>query len=225
MSHVPERSIECEALNDDLVEFALGTLSGRSRSRVLDHLETCAHCNAEVESLADVADKLLWLAPEAEPSLSFETRLMERFRGSDVRHRATRRRSVLTLAAAALLIAVLGVGVDAIVNNHAGAGHPTASARPATGRLMSDGSVMGEVTISTGNPSWMIMDVDSGKISGTVWCEVTLTNGHRETVGTFTISHGYGSWVAPLTTLASHVRSARIVNADGTVLARATFRT
>ena len=64
-------------MSDDLIEFALGTLSGRRRAAVLDHLETCAHCNAEVESLADVTDKLLWLAPEAEPSLGFETRVIE----------------------------------------------------------------------------------------------------------------------------------------------------
>jgi len=90
VSHVPERSKECEALSDDLIEFALGTLSGRSRSLVLDHLETCAHCNAESESLADVADTMLWLAPDAEPPLGFETRVIERFRGSEAQRRIVR---------------------------------------------------------------------------------------------------------------------------------------
>jgi hypothetical protein len=225
MSRVPEISKECDAISDDLIEFALGTLSGRSRSLVLDHLETCAHCNAESESLADVADTLLGLAPEAEPPLGFETRVIERFRGSDAERRVVRRRRVRLFAVAAMLVAVLGVGVGVVVTSQGGANHPSATQRPSTGRLTLDGHVLGEVTISSGNPSWMIMDVDTGKLSGVVWCEVTFANGRSETVGKFTISHGYGSWIAPIKASGSDVRSARIVNEQGTVLAQATFTT
>jgi hypothetical protein len=210
-------------MNDDLVEFALGTLAGRRRALVLDHLETCAKCNAESESLADAADTLLWLAPEAEPPLGFETRVVVRFRGSDARRRGTLRRRIGVFAVAAALVAVVGAGVGAVVNSLGGTNHPSATAKPVTSRLTSDGHVLGEVTISSGNPSWMTMDVNTGKVSGLVWCEVTLANGHSETVGKFTISHGYGSWVAPINASGGQVRSARIVNAKGTVLARATF--
>jgi hypothetical protein len=219
----PDDSMKCDALSDDLIEFALGTLSGRSRSEVLDHLETCAHCDAELESLAGVADAMLWLAPEAEPSLGFETRLIERYRNSDGRHRTTRRRQVGLFALAAALVAILGVGVDAIATNHGGATNASATQRPVSGRLLSDGSVVGQVSISSGSPSWMIMDVESGKISGVVWCEVTLANGRSETVGRFTLEHGYGSWIAAVHDSGTHVRSARLVNVHGTVLAQATF--
>ena len=211
-------------MNDDLIEFALGTLSGRRRAAVLDHLETCAHCNAEVESLADVTDKLLWLAPEAEPSLGFETRVIERYRGGDARRRTARRQRVSVFAVAAMLATVLGIGVGALVTNHPTTTPPSATTvRPLTGRLMSGAQVVGDVTISSGSPSWMIMDIDAGMLSGTVWCEVTLANGHTETVGKFTIANGYGSWVAPINGSGRHVRSARVVNANGTVLAQATF--
>jgi len=225
MSLVPERSIECEAISDDLIAFALGTLSGRSRSLVLDHLETCAHCTAESESLADVADTLLWLAPQAEPPMGFETRVIERFRGSDAERRVLRRRRVSVFAVAALLAVVLGVGVGAIATSQGNANHPSATQRPMTGRLTSDGQVLGDVTISSGSPSWVTMDVDTAKLSGVVWCEVTFANGRSETVGKFTIAHGYGSWVAPIEASGSDVRSARIVNANGAVLAQATFAT
>jgi hypothetical protein len=219
-----EPSKECEAMSDDLIEFALGTLTGRPRAVVLDHLETCAHCNAEVESLADVTDRLLWLAPEAEPSLGFETRLIERYRGGDVRRRTQRRQRASVFAVAAMLAAVLGIGVGAVVTNHGTTAPPSATTlRPLTGRLMSGAQVVGDVTISSGRPSWMIMDIDAGMLSGTVWCQVTLANGHTETVGQFTISNGYGSWVAPIKGSARQVRSARVVNANGTVLAQATF--
>jgi hypothetical protein len=211
-------------MNDDLIEFALGTLSGRSRAAVLDHLETCAHCNAEVESLADVTDKLLWLAPEAEPSLGFETRLIERYRGGDARRHTARRQRLSVFAVAAMVAAVLASGVGAIVTNSGSTTPPSATTlRPLTGRLMAGAQVVGDVTISSGSPSWMIMDIDAGMLSGTVWCQVTLANGHIETVGKFTIANGYGSWVAPITGSARHVRSAQVVNANGTVLAQAAF--
>lgn len=225
MSRQPEESMKCEALSDDLIEFALGTLSGRSRSRVLDHLESCAHCDAELESLAGVVDTMLWLAPEAEPSLGFETRLIERYRASDTRRLTVRRRRASVVAVAAVLVAVLGIGVDAVLTTHGGATSPSATVRPTSSRLTADGVVVGHVTISSGSPSWMIMDVDAGKLSGLVWCEVTLANGRVETVGKFTLSHGYGSWIAPIKSPGSLVRSARLVNSHGTVLARATFAT
>jgi hypothetical protein len=214
--------VKCAALSDDLIEFALGTLSGRQRSLVLDHLETCAHCDAELESLAGIADTMLWLAPEAEPPLGFETRLIERYRESDSRRLSARRR-VGVFAMAAVLVAVLGIGVDAIVTDHAGTNPPSATSRPLSGRLISDGDVVGHVSISSGRPSWMIMDVDAGKLSGLVWCEVTFANGHVESVGKFTLANGYGSWTAAIKDSGSRIRSARLVNAHGTVLAKATF--
>jgi hypothetical protein len=223
MNHVPDESTRCEAMSDDLIEFALGTLSGRSRSLVLDHLETCAHCDAELESLASVADTMLWLAPEAEPSLGFETRLIERYRGSDQRRLTTRRRRVSVLAMAAVLVAVLGIGVDAIVVSQGSTNNPSATKRPTSVRLTSDGHTVGQVTISSGSPSWVIMDIDAGKLSGVVWCEVTLTNGQTETIGKFTLAHGYGHWIASVKAAGSRVRTAQLVNGSGTVIARASF--
>jgi hypothetical protein len=222
MNRTPEESMKCEALSDDLIEFALGTLSGRSRSVVLDHLETCAHCDAESEALAGIADSLLWLAPEAEPPLGFESRLIERYRSTDA-PRSSRRRQVMVFALAAAVVAVLGIGVDAIVTNNGPTNNDLATSRPLSGHLMADGSVVGQVSISSGHPAWMIMDVDAGTLSGAVWCQVTLANGQILTVGKFTLANGYGSWIAPVKDSGSRVRSARIVNSNGKVLATATF--
>src|SRR5450631_2570995 len=130
MSHIPMESSKCDAISDDLIEFAIGTLSGRSRSLVLDHLETCAHCDAELESLASVADTMLWLAPEAEPSLGFETRLIERYRSGDVRRQSTRRRRASVFAMAAVLVALAGFGVDAMVTAHGATNASSATVRP-----------------------------------------------------------------------------------------------
>jgi hypothetical protein len=170
-----------------------------------------------------VTDKLLWLAPEAEPSLGFETRVIERYRGGDTRRHTVRRQRVSVYAVAAMVAAVLGIGVGAVVTNHTTTPPSATTVRPLTGRLMSGGQVVGDVTISSGSPAWMIMDIDAAKLSGTVWCQVTLANGHTETVGKFTIANGYGSWVAPINGSGRHVRSAQVVNANGTVLAQVTF--
>ena len=223
MSHHTQDPVSCEALSDDLLEFALGTLSGRDRSRVLEHLDTCSSCRAETESLARVTDAMLSLAPEAEPPLGFESRLADRLRGGEVVTLPRRRRGALTLAAAALLLAVLGFGIGAAVT-HSNTATPSASSRPSMARLTSDGRVLGQVFVSPGRPSWIYMTFDDGRWSGVAWCQVTLASGRVETVGRFTLSSGYGAWVAPLKAPANQVRSAQLVDVNGTVLASATLR-
>jgi hypothetical protein len=223
VNHTPEHSKDREALSEDLMEFALGTLSGRRRSLVLEHRETCSACRAELESLATVADTMLWLAPQTEPPLGFETRLMERFKESNARRTQSRRQRMGVLAVAALLLAVLAFGIGAVVTDQGGANHPSATARPTTGQLVSDGQVLGQVSIAAGSPAWMIMNVDGGTWSGVVWCQVTLANGHTETIGKFTLARGYGSWVAPIKDMSSPVRSAQLIDAQGAVFASASF--
>lgn len=59
-------------------ELALGALDGNERAATLVHLESCTRCRQLVEDLAEVADDLLLLAPEAEPPLGFESRAATR---------------------------------------------------------------------------------------------------------------------------------------------------
>ena len=79
----------CEDYADELAELALGVLTGRDRARVLAHVETCARCAEELETLSRTADSVLRAAPEMEPPLGFEVRLFERMGVTDV---APRRR-------------------------------------------------------------------------------------------------------------------------------------
>jgi len=220
----PEETKYCDPIREDLVEFALGTLSGRSRSRVLDHLESCSSCSAELASMAAVADTMLWLAPEAEPPLGFEMRVVERFRNIDGRRAVTRRRSAAVWAVAAALVAVVGFGLGAMATSHNSTNQISANARPTMARLTANGHDLGQVFLSSGNPSWIMMTVDGGSRSGVVWCEVTLTSGRTETIGEFALSRGYGSWIAPFNGSGSQVRSAQLVDAKGTVLARASLK-
>lgn len=209
----------CAAIADDLPLLALGTLSGRSRSEVLDHVESCMRCRTELEQLALVAEALQQLTPEVQPPLGFEMRLAERLQGVKRTHRRTRRLAVLSVAAA-VAVAVFGLGT--LVAREAGEGSsgsvPTA---PVTANLTSGGEVVGTVLVSPGHPAWMLMTVEGGRWQGRVTCEVTLADGQVATIGSFTLSGEWPAWSAPLPTTGGGVRSARLIDSTGAVLASA----
>ena len=222
---------QCELIQDDLAELALGALDGRSRSEALEHVGSCPRCRATLEHLSGVTDTLLQLAPEVEPPLGFELRLAEKLRAEDAekpratdraRQRWFRRASPLVAAAAVLLLLGIGLGSLLILRGDNNQIH-SASPDLATAELTAHGHVLGEVMTSPGNPAWMFMTINGNAWSGKVTCEVTLAGGRTETVGVFTLSEGYGAWGAPLTSPAGDVRSARLVAADGTVVASAQF--
>jgi len=222
---------QCELIQDELAELALGALDGRSRSEALEHVGSCPRCRATLEHLSGVTDTLLQLAPQVEPRLGFELRLAEKLRAADaVKPQATQRarqrwfRRASPLVAAAAVLLLLGIGVGSLVMPR-GDNNQIHSASPdlATAELTSHGHVLGEVMTSPGNPAWMFMTINGDAWSGKVTCEVTLAGGSTETVGVFTLSDGYGAWGAPLTSPAGDVRSARLVAADGTVVASAQF--
>jgi len=222
MSGGVEHSRSCESIQDELAELALGTLSGRRRSEVLHHVETCSHCTAALERLATVADALLLLAPGVEPPIGFELRLAEKLQvhGKTLRPRRFLRASALS--AAAMIVVALAFVLGAWATSHDG-GHPAQSAAvDLTGaNLTSHGRVFGEVVVSSGSPAWMFVTINGDAWSGRVTCEVTLAGGKVETIGAFKLSGGYGSWGAPLTSLAGTVRSARLVAPNGTIVASA----
>lgn len=224
---------QCELMQDELAELALGALDGRSRSEALEHVGSCPRCRATLEQLSGVTDTLLQLAPEVEPPVGFELRLSEKLRATDAgkprateraRQRWFRRASPLVAAAAVLLLLGIGLGSLVIARGNDNEQH-SASTDLTTAALTSHGRSFGEVMVSPGNPAWMFMTINEDAWPGKVTCEVTLAGGATETVGVFTLSDGYGAWGAPLTSPASDVRSARLVAADGTVVASAQFPT
>jgi hypothetical protein len=219
-----ENSGSCELIRDELAELSIGTLSGRRRSEVLDHLESCSHCTTELERLSTVADALLLLAQEVEPPLGFESRLAERLRAPATRPRPRHVLRASLLSAAAMIIVatafVLGASTTHHDNTHPG---QSAAVNLTSAHLVSHGRVLGDVMISKGSPGWMFMTIDADSWSGNVTCEVTLSDGKVETIGVFKLSGGYGAWGAPLTSPTGTVRSARLVASNGAVVASARF--
>ena len=218
MSGDAEHPTHCEMIADEITELALGTLSGRRRSEVLDHVGSCQLCSAELAQLSVVVEALQQLAPRMQPPLGFEARLAEQLQARGT-SRLRRSRRVTALIAAAVVMLAFGVG--AVVASVAGNGQgESAVADLDTAKFTSDGQVIGEVYISSGSPAWMLVTMHGGGWQGTVTCKVTLSGGQVETIGAFEHS-GDSTWATPLPSTAGHVRSAQLVDSNGTVLASA----
>ena len=83
----------CAQLRDVAAELALGVLGGAERAEAIMHVNGCARCQALVNELSEAADALPLLAPEIEPPVGFEQRVLSS-------GRARRRRSVRRMVAA-----------------------------------------------------------------------------------------------------------------------------
>jgi len=220
----------CAAVDEDLAELALGTLSGRQRMLALAHLEGCQRCSTLVEELSGVADQLLQLAPAAEPPVGFEARVFERLGLMRQRGPHTSRRSQVratwrtsSLLAAAAVAVVLAFGLGALVGHSQGTGadHYNQAAPIELSSLVSHGHDMGSVYVYAGNPTWLFMVIDGSHWQGTLRCEVTVDDGPPQVLGQFWLSDGKGAWAESISQPAGRLRQARVLSASGQVLATA----
>jgi len=221
MTEPTQHSVNCSEIEPDLVEFALGTSSGRSRSRVVSHLSTCSKCTTEIETLTAVADAMLELTPDAEPPLGFEHRLLERLHAEPIRSRRRDHSVMFAVAAAFALIAVLALTVGGATPWHSTNSSRTTSGKIVNARLVSQGRDVGQVFVTAGSPAWIYMTFDDSTHSGPAWCRVTLQNGRVVTAGQFSLVRGYGAWAAQVHTAGSRIVTAQVIGASGTVLATA----
>jgi hypothetical protein len=203
----------CETFRDDLALLALGTLSGRDRADVIDHVEGCPECAAELEGLSVAADALLLLAPEATPPLGFDQRTVVAMdQGRNRRWSQPRR----IAAVAALVAAVgLGVGLGTLVSR------PSGNTGLASAALTSPSGAHGSVVMSWGSSPWMLMTLDDVAATGRITCTITLDNGTREDVGHFRVDGGYGAWAVRLPAPSADVASVEVEDSAGVVLASA----
>jgi hypothetical protein len=214
----------CATVDGDLVEMALGTLSGKARMVTLAHLDTCARCSAEVEALSGAADQLVLLAPEAEPPVGLEARVFERLglpqSAPKVRPwplRLPRR----TLVAAAALVVLLVFAMGALAGHMAGPGYsPVTHDGPIElASMESNGKDVGNVMVYAGNPTWLFMYMYHVNWSGTLRCQVTVDDGPPVMLGRFWLSDGRGAWAESVSLPAGRLVQARVLGAHGQVLA------
>jgi hypothetical protein len=208
----------------------------------LGHLEQCAGCRSSVEDLSEVADWVLLAAPEADPPMGFESRVLwpltqpspaDRRANEDTSHRSVRRirtirwrRAVVGIAAVAAASVGGAVGVATLDAGAHGASHeqvadPT-SLRSAS-FLGADGRPVGQLQAYNGRPAWVFMNVDASGADGIVVCQLQLANGTTVPVGAFEVHDGVGEWAHTVGIDVGHLHSAKLVTASGSTLAAAAF--
>jgi hypothetical protein len=69
-------AMDCTELAEVAPELALEILGGDERAAAIAHLEGCVTCQLLVDTLAADADRLLMLAPTAEPPVGFQQRVL-----------------------------------------------------------------------------------------------------------------------------------------------------
>lgn len=235
----------CAGVADAAAELALGVLPGRERTRVLAHLDWCDSCRESVCRLTMTGEALLELLPGSEPPLGFETGVMTQTglsravpgagawagsarEGQEARRAGSGRmisrrtwgwRRVLAVAACSLAVAGAGLGGWGL----------RPAARPSWPLLRSAALVspardrVGQIFAYAGDSAWVYMWVDIGSGDGIVTCQVTGRDGRVITVGEFRLADGHGVWGSPDGAGNSLLSGARLVTADGTVVATATF--
>ena len=228
-------SMSCAEFSDSAAELALGVLTGRERAEALAHLDYCEACREHVRQLTATGEQMLGLLPTAEPPAGFETRVMDRLglaapAPQPVRHR--RRRPAWShgfsprrvLAAAAVVVALLAGAVGGW-GLHASTAPAAESSALSSATLVaaSDHDHVGKVFVYNGDSRWMYMSVDLESGNYTVICQLIGADGHVTTVGSFRLADGYGSWGSPAWTGDGAPVGARLVTANGTVLAAGTF--
>jgi len=137
--------------------------------------------------------------------------------------RPGRMRRVLAATAIGLAVIAAGlggwrVGVGASASASSAAG-PLSSAE----LLSATHQSVGNVFLYSGTPRWLYMSVDMDSGEGVVRCQVVGTDGRVTTIGSFRLDGGYGAWGSPDPGNVGALASARLVSANGTVLATATF--
>lgn len=206
----------CAATRERAAELALGVAEGADRGEALAHLADCADCQAEVRRLTQAVDAVVALAPAAEPPAGFESAVLSRI--GQERTAGGRRRWLLAVAAALLL--VLGVGVGLLA-----AGGADESSSVATARMAApNGEVVGEVWRTGGAdaavfvsvPAWAGVDA-VGPDTPRYALRLELRGGEEVEVGDFGLGDGLSSWAVPTDLDGGDIRAVSVVDETGRV--------
>jgi len=136
-----------------------------------------------------------------------------------------RTRRVLAGVAVALVAALSALGGWGLGGRGLGdATSSTAGSSPTSAALVSASrQPVGTIFFYGGSRQWLSMSVNLHSGTGPVACQVLSSDGQATTLGTFWVDAGYGAWASPGPVSHGQFTGARLVSADGTVLATASF--
>jgi hypothetical protein len=192
----------CERVRELAPELALGIADGEERAEALEHLARCPDCRRYLEELSVSADELLLLAPEQEPPIGFEQRVLAQI--APRRGRSWRRFAApAAVAAVAAVVAAAAVWIstdsdrelaDRYGETLATAGGEYFAAAPLEA---AGGRRVGTVFGYEGDPSWCLVVVepgDEGELrSGIYEMQLVTLEGRRIPWGGLEVEAGTGS--------------------------------
>ena len=127
------------------------------------------------------------------------------------------------LAATAVGLAVIAAGLGGWQLG-VGSAPALSSGRLASADLMSaTHQEVGDIFVYSGKTRWVYMSVFLRSGNDLVTCQVVGDDGQVSTIGSFHLTDGHGSWGSADPGTTGPLHGARLVSADGTVLATATF--
>lgn len=212
-------SVDCLAFDDAVAELALEILDPAERDLMLAHSAGCDRCRAELQILAATADRVVLLAPEAEPPLGFEQRAVHAVIGA--RSRVV---PLLLTAAAAIVLFAAGLAVGRI-GHHAQSEQqsPQQSAPEFRQAALVDqqGRTYGSVSLATDHGLILTMSLRALD-EGTYRCVVQRRDGTAIEVASWPVgANGGGVWAVPVDAALDEIRSVSVTESDGTTVATA----
>jgi hypothetical protein len=219
------RRIDCAELRDLAPELAIGNLCGDERAAAIAHLTECPSCQQVVNSFTTVTDRLLLVAPRAEPPAGFEQRVLAAIPTEVAsRRRAPRphRTWAVLAAAAALALAFFAGGVLLDLGSDEPAFADAEMRTPG-------GEIVGQVVLHDDDRDSLFMTLPG-------WAEQVEQLGLEDADYTVRIETDAGdvitrpvslaedaSWATTLDIDADSVTTVALVGADGYVWCQATF--
>lgn len=241
----------CAEVREVAPDVALGLLTGEERAAVLEHLEGCEACRADVASLAVAADEVLLAAPEATPPAGFDARVL----AAVATHRAAaereatasavtpparkhrhRRRVWVGAAAAAALVLVVALAALVGSDDPRAPSTPTPSAVATVDMRGSRGGVVGEATMTGSDPVQVVVDMPEwdelverwgDDPAGGYWLVLETRDGARTMQE---IPEGDGeaaeaAWTMAVDVAAPEVAAVSVVDGEGRVWCSGRFAT
>jgi len=231
-------SAHCPEIEALAPELAVGVVSGPERASALAHLSQCPTCRRLVDELAITADPLLLLAPEMEPSIGFESRVLAATSaaGRDRTPPATpllpvragrrpgRFRSAIPKVAAAAVIAVVAATGGLLLGRSSDSG-----GSPDVLRLAQAVSANGKATCRAfaygDKQSWVFVSFEAPREwTAEYTVEITtLAGGSPAAVGHLRLQDGGGSLGTVVDVPAAQLRAIRVLDASGALRYEAPF--
>jgi anti-sigma factor RsiW len=209
----------CDDARDAAPELALGTLDGGERAALLRHLSTCPACRDETARLVETAEAIGLLAPPVLPSVGFEDRVLASMGPVTpavtpaatplvARRRRWLSRSLVVLAAAAVVAAILTIGSVVL-------SHPNESTVASATMIGAGGQAVGTAYVSSGHPALVVVKVDYPFTAGVFHLQAVSAGGQVDTLGDLVSVNGAWRWSGLAN--GAEVQSLRVVDAGGLV--------